>query len=395
MPGRPGTPFTTTGRPTTAQTSPLPMSIPAYAPAFSTLSPALEPFLQSRLGDLHFDRMTPVQASTIPLFSRNKDVVVEAVTGSGKTLAFVLPVLDRLARRIAERGEYEKGQVGALIVSPTRSVGSPAAVPFPPLECSSLQSRIRCRRPCRELATQIHAVSQQFCRPPPPTEEEQAASDFKDSADSETAFSTAHDPASPLPTPLLLISTKQSTPRADIQRFLAQQTPIVIGTPGRLEEFLQSRNGRSVVRTTTLEVLVLDEADRLLDLGFQASLTRILSSLPKQRRTGLFSATLTEASSELIRMGLRNPVRVVVKASIKTLTASGAEGKGKERRTPAGLKNMFRVVPNGGKTEALLRVLEEERHRGVDEGDVGGGKFIVYMATCSQVDYFYRVRRAR
>jgi len=91
-------------------------------------------------------------------------------------------------------------------------------------------------------------------------------------------------------------------------------------------------------------------------------------------------------------MGLRNPVRVVVKASIKTLTASGAEGKGKERRTPAGLKNMFRVVPNGGKTEALLRVLEEERDRGVDEGEVGGGKFIVYMATCNQVDYFYRVR---
>jgi hypothetical protein len=106
------------------------MSIPAYAPAFSTLSPALQPFLQSRLDDLHLDRMTPVQASTIPLFSRNKDVVVEAVTGSGKTLAFVLPVLDRLARRIAERGEFEKGQVGAIIVSPTRSVSrstSPAA----------------------------------------------------------------------------------------------------------------------------------------------------------------------------------------------------------------------------------------------------------------------------
>lgn len=137
---------------------------------------------------------------------------------------------------------------------------------------------------------------------------------------------------------------------------------------------------------------MLDEADRLLDLGFQASLTRILSGLPKQRRTGLFSATLTEASSELIRMGLRNPVRVVVKASIKTLTASGAEGKGKERRTPAGLKNLFKVVPSGGKTEALLRVLDEERRRGADDGEVGAGKFIVYMATCSQVDYFYRVR---
>lgn len=191
---------------------------------------------------------------------------------------------------------------------------------------------------------------------------------------------------------MLLISTKESTPREDLQRFIALETPIIVGTPGRLEEFLQSRNGKAVVRTATLEVLVLDEADRLLDLGFQASLSRILGCLPKQRRTGLFSATLTEASSELIRMGLRNPVRVVVKASIKTVTASGAEGKGKERRTPAGLKNMVVVCPPGRKTETLLRVLEEERFRGVDQGEMGSGKFIVYMATCNQVDYFYRVR---
>lgn len=103
----------------------LAMSVPAYAPAFSTLSPPLSPFLNARLGDLHYDRMTPVQASTIPLFSQHKDVVVEAVTGSGKTLAFVLPVVERLAKRVADRGVFEKGQVGAIIVSPTRSVPCP------------------------------------------------------------------------------------------------------------------------------------------------------------------------------------------------------------------------------------------------------------------------------
>jgi ATP-dependent RNA helicase DDX55/SPB4 len=58
---------------------------------------------------------------------------------------------------------------------------------------------------------------------------------------------------------------------------------------------------------------------RLLDLGFQKSLTRILSTLPKQRRTGLFSATMTDADamSELVRAGLRNPARVVVKVQSK------------------------------------------------------------------------------
>jgi ATP-dependent RNA helicase DDX55/SPB4 len=62
-------------------------------------------------------QMTPVQASTIPLFMKNKDVVVEAVTGSGKTLAFAIPVLERLARR---EHRLRKNEIGALIISPTR-----------------------------------------------------------------------------------------------------------------------------------------------------------------------------------------------------------------------------------------------------------------------------------
>lgn len=56
---------------------------------------------------------------------------------------------------------------------------------------------------------------------------------------------------------------------------------------------------------------------RLLDLGFVPVLTRILSHLPKQRRTGLFSATMTDGLSELVRVGLRNPVRIVVKVEAK------------------------------------------------------------------------------
>lgn len=62
-------------------------------------------------------QMTPVQASTIPLFMKHKDVVVEAVTGSGKTLAFVIPILERLVRRDSK---LRKNEIGALIISPTR-----------------------------------------------------------------------------------------------------------------------------------------------------------------------------------------------------------------------------------------------------------------------------------
>jgi ATP-dependent RNA helicase DDX55/SPB4 len=64
------------------------------------------------------------------------------------------------------------------------------------------------------------------------------------------------------------------------------------------------------------EVLVLDEADRLLDLGFQSTLNTILEVLPKQRRTGLFSATQTTEVENLARAGLRNPVAVNVKEKV-------------------------------------------------------------------------------
>ncbi len=64
--------------------------------------------------------------------------------------------------------------------------------------------------------------------------------------------------------------------------------------PGRLEDTL---NRIKEFNTRHLEVLVLDEADRLLDMGFEKSINKILSRLPKQRRTGLFSATQTSQVS--------------------------------------------------------------------------------------------------
>jgi ATP-dependent RNA helicase DDX55/SPB4 len=70
------------------------------------------------IASLGHTRMTPVQAATIPLFMGAKDVVVEAVTGSGKTLAFVVPLLERLRRATPLR----PGELGALVVSPTRYV---------------------------------------------------------------------------------------------------------------------------------------------------------------------------------------------------------------------------------------------------------------------------------
>lgn len=66
---------------------------------WSSLPVALSPGVLRALQDLGFNRMTPVQSATIPLFMSNKDVAAEAVTGSGKTLAFVIPILEILLRR--------------------------------------------------------------------------------------------------------------------------------------------------------------------------------------------------------------------------------------------------------------------------------------------------------
>ena len=91
-----------------------------------------------------------------------------------------------------------------------------------------------------------------------------------------------------------------------------------------------------------MENRTLAHVHRLLDMGFQQSIARILTHLPKQRRTGLFSATMTDADamSELVRVGLRNPARIVVKVQAKrtndSSTTNSKAGKVvEERRIPA------------------------------------------------------------
>lgn len=105
---------------TTAQSDPpaAPLKDPR---AWASVNPPLSQWMLEGLSSMGFEKMTPVQASTIPLFMGNKDVVVEAVTGSGKTLAFLIPVVERLLRAPEQA---KKNQVAAIIVSPTRYLTS-------------------------------------------------------------------------------------------------------------------------------------------------------------------------------------------------------------------------------------------------------------------------------
>lgn len=178
--------------------------------------------------------------------------------------------------------------------------------------------------------------------------------------------------------------------------FREQRPNILVGTPGRLEEFLLGsssiaqasgkQKGKRAAHGDTrgLDVLVLDEADRLLDLGFAPTLTRLLSHMPKQRRTGLFSATMNDALGSLIRAGLRNPVKVSVKVEAKRGVADN------DQRTPTSLDNMFTVVRAHDKLASLLRLIDAESK----EADGAAKKLIVYFSTCACVDYFYKVRHS-
>ncbi|XP_036730604.1 ATP-dependent RNA helicase DDX55 isoform X3 [Balaenoptera musculus] len=238
---------------------------------------------------------------------KNKDVAAEAVTGSGKTLAFIIPILEILLRR---EEKLKKSQVGAIIITPTR-----------------------------ELAVQIDEVLSHFTKPFP-------------------QFSQ-----------ILWIGGRN--PGEDVARFKEHGGNIIVATPGRLEDmFRRKAEGLDLASCVrSLEVLVLDEADRLLDMGFEASINTILEFLPKQRRTGLFSATQTQEVENLVRAGLRNPVRISVKE--KGMAASSTQ------KTPSRLENYYMVCKADEKFNQLVHFLRNHKQE----------KHLVFFSTCACVEY--------
>lgn len=91
---------------------------------------------------------------------------------------------------------------------------------------------------------------------------------------------------------------------------------VIIATPGR---FIDHMHNSPTFTVDTLEILVLDEADRMLETGFENELNEILTTIPKARQTMLFSATMTSSVDNLIRVGLNRPVRLMVDSQKQTV----------------------------------------------------------------------------
>jgi ATP-dependent RNA helicase DDX27 len=97
---------------------------------------------------------------------------------------------------------------------------------------------------------------------------------------------------------------------------LRTRPDVVIATPGR---FIDHMTNSASFQVEHLEILVLDEADRMLEEGFESQLNEILTTIPKSRQTMLFSATMTSSVDKLVRMGMDKPVRLMVDAKKQTV----------------------------------------------------------------------------
>ena len=193
------------------------------------------------IASLGFTKPTPIQARTIPVALKGKDICGSAVTGSGKTASFVIPVLERLLFR-----PKQVALTRVLILVPTRELGVQ----------------------CHSVATNLAKFTDiQFC----------------------------------------LCVGGLPTKQQELE--LKNRPDVVIATPGRLIDHIHNSPSFNL---DSIEILIMDEADRMLEDGFAAELDEIIKNTPKSRQTMLFSATMTDNVDDLIKLSLNRPVRLFI-----------------------------------------------------------------------------------
>jgi len=200
----------------------------------------LAPALLSSIERTGFTTPTPVQMAAIPPAMAGSDLMVSSQTGSGKTAAFMLPALNRIAQKTANKGRG----VQVLVLTPTR-----------------------------ELALQVSEATATY------------GSNLDD---------------------LRIATVVGGMPYGAQLKALSRRVDVLVATPGRLLDHLQARR----VDLSTVHTLVLDEADRMLDMGFIDDINTIVDRTPQDRQTLLFSATLDGTVAKLAARMMRDPQRI-------------------------------------------------------------------------------------
>lgn len=142
---------------------------------------------------------------------------------------------------------------------------------------------------------------------------------------------------------------------------------ILVCTPGRMLQHLDQRFGFNV---DDLQILVLDEADRIMDMGFQSAVDGLVEHLPKDRQTLLFSATQSKKVSDLARLSLKDPEYVAVHEAAETAT-------------PTSLQQHYIVTPLPEKLDTLFGFIKESLKT----------KIIVFLSSGKQVRFVYETFR--
>ncbi|WNC72110.1 DEAD/DEAH box helicase [Thalassotalea psychrophila] len=211
--------------------------------------------LLARLAELGYQQPTPIQAQAIPSVLAGRDLIAGANTGSGKTATFALPILQQIfVQQQAEKPLSSKSSKGNYVAGLILV-------------------------PTRELAKQV--------------------------ADSIKSYAVHFNGV--IKTVAVFGGVSANT------QMLALRggTDILVATPGRLLDLISS----NAIKLDRVKTLVLDEADRMLSLGFTAELSELLALTPSSKQTLLFSATFPEQVQALTQELLNNPVEIQVQSS--------------------------------------------------------------------------------
>ena len=206
------------------------------------------PLIQKNLSKMKYDLMTPIQKAIIPYILESKDCLGCAETGSGKTIAFLAPIISLLLKEGPPKEDEE-------YLKPNSKYTNTCSYPV----CLVLV-------PTRELAEQIYVEARKLL------------------------YKTG-----------IIVSKCYGGVPSDAQiRELRQGVDIVIGTPGRINEFIEKK----ILYLNLIKYLVIDESDRMLDMGFKPQLENIISKnsqmTPKDKRNNLmFSATIPSEVEEI------------------------------------------------------------------------------------------------
>ncbi len=236
---------------------------------FSELN--LHPALLKALADSGYTEATTVQQQAIPAALEGRDLMVSSQTGSGKTAAFMLPAIHRLAS--APKTAAANGKTPNQLRQSAMAQGHGHRPRFAPA-----QPKMLVLAPTRELAMQVTAATEKY--------------------GAQLRFIKA-------------VAILGGMPYPKQMQLLARNPQILVATPGRLIDHMESGK----IDFSQLEVLVLDEADRMLDMGFIDDIEKIVAATPASRQTMLFSATLDGMVGQMAQRITRDPLIIKIAGS--------------------------------------------------------------------------------